>query len=95
MSTPTYDWECILGDIAWLLGTLPNESNPHVRTPINSQALADWLKVPRKTMIGWKDGTQPRHADGEMLLAHWGRLAGKSRDFAPKTFAVLPSAKFK
>lgn len=92
---PTYDWEKLLDDIAWLLGEAPDAENPYVRNPITAQALATWLKVPRKTMIGWRDGTQPKHADGEMLIAQWCRLAGKGREFAPKSYAVLPSSKVK
>ena len=95
MKTQTFDWAEILGDIAWLLGEITDPENPHIRVPVNAQALADWLKVPRKTMLGWKDGTEPRHPDGEMLIAQWCRLAGKGRDFAPKHYAVLPSSKFK
>lgn len=93
MSIQTFDWPRLLDDLAWLLGDPPDHDNPYVRTPISAQALAEWLKVPRKTMIGWRDGTQPRHADGEMLIAQWTRMAGKGREFVPKSYAVLPSAK--
>ena len=95
MNNQTFDWTNILDDIAWLLGESPDPSNLNVRVPISAQALSVWLKVPRKTMLGWRDGTQPKHMDGEMLISHWCRLAGKSRDFVPKTHVVLPSAKFK
>jgi hypothetical protein len=95
MSLPTFDWENILDDIAWLLGDPVMPDNPHVRKPISAQALAEWLKVPRKTMLGWRSGSQPKHADGEMLIAQWCRLAGKGREFVPKSYAVLPSAKVK
>jgi hypothetical protein len=89
----TYDWERILDDIAWLLGEAPDPANAYVRIPCSAQSLAAFLSTPRKTMLGWRAGSQPKHADGEMLIAQWCRLAGKGREFVPKSYAVLPSAK--
>lgn len=89
----TFDWEKIIDDIAWLLGDAPDPSNVYVRVPVSAQSLAEWLSIPRKTMLGWRSGSQPKHADGEMLIAQWCRLAGKGREFVPKSYAVLPSAK--
>ena len=93
MSLRVVDWDKLLGDLEWLLGEQPDPDLPHVRKPISTQALADWLKVPRKTMIGWRDGSQPKHQDGEALILHWCRLSCKARDFVPMTAVILSSSK--
>ena len=45
--------------------------------------LAEALKIPRGTLRGWMDGSEPRHTDGEALLDRWCRMTGKARIFAP------------
>jgi len=80
--TDRTDWPKILGDIAYLLGE-PNARNPQLRDPISSYQLADALHVPRGTLRGWMDGSEPKHTDGERLLERWCALTGRSRSFAP------------
>jgi hypothetical protein len=92
MISRVVDWDKLLGDLEWLLGE-PDINNPYVRKPISAQALADWLKVPRKTMLGWRDGSQPKHQDGEILIQHWCRLAGKGREFLPTTHVIFSASK--
>jgi hypothetical protein len=76
------DWPRLLSDLAYLLGeAAPNGIGP--RVPCNIQALADHLSVPRGTLRGWIDGSEPKHADGEQLLDRWRVLTGKPREFAP------------
>lgn len=36
-------------------------------------AVADETGIPRKTLDGYRSGSEPRHSDGELLLALWER----------------------
>ena len=80
--TVRVDWPKLLADLAHLLGE-PEAGNPAARAPCGERQLTDRLRVPRSTLRGWFDGSEPKHADGERLLDHWGRLTGKARQFAP------------
>jgi hypothetical protein len=77
------DWAALLGEIAWLLG----DPEPHLegqRVPCSQERLATALGVPRGTLRGWMDGSEPKHTDGEKLLDRWCGLTGKARLFAPR-----------
>jgi hypothetical protein len=76
------DWPVLLDDIAYIVGE-PDPGNPEVRVPCSQNQLANALDVPRGTLRGWMDGSEPRHTDGEKLLDRWCRLTGKGRGFAP------------
>lgn len=78
----TIDWPSILADLAYRLGE-PDAANPDARTPCGERTLAGYLGVPRGTLRGWMEGSEPRHADGELLLVRWCVLTGKDRSFAP------------
>lgn len=39
--------------------------------------------IPHPTLLAWGQGTEPRHNNGERLLAFWAAATGKSRDDAP------------
>lgn len=80
--TVRVDWCRVLGDIAYLLGE-PDGTLEGVRAPCSERDLADALGVPRGTLRGWMDGSEPRHADGEQLLDRWCKLTAKARIFAP------------
>lgn len=47
--------------------------------------VADQAEIPRTTMLGWQQGREPRHADGETLLSFWAAACSKSRDEVPMT----------
>lgn len=81
--TLAIDWERLFDDLAHVLGDC-NEATGQ-RTPISTSALADALQVPRGTLRNWLDGSEPRHVDGERILAMWCRLTCKGREFAPRT----------
>lgn len=49
------------------------------------QSVADAIHVPRTTLLGWKQGAEPKHADGEKLVAMWSSCCGLSRDQVPMT----------
>jgi len=41
------------------------------------------LGVSKSTLIGWKMGVEPRHADGERLIVLWLEVTGKQRGELP------------
>lgn len=90
------DWPRLLDDIAYLIGE-PIHEGSSVRTPVGSRALADYLGpwvrpdegLNRGTLRGWLEGAEPRHSDGECLIAVWCRLCGKSEESAPITVRSL------
>lgn len=90
MTHARVDFTKVLDDIAYLLGDARLD-NPLLRDPCSQEKLAEALDVPRGTLRGWIDGSEPRHADGEKLLVTWCRLTGKARTFAPAS-RVLYSA---
>ena len=69
------DFAKILDDIAYMLGE-PDPGNPQVRLAVSQERLAAAIGFPRGTIRNWLDGSEPRHFDGEQLLAHWCRLTG-------------------
>jgi hypothetical protein len=84
------DWQTILDELAWLLG----EDTPTGRQRAGTRVLAAYLHVNRGAVRRWlEDGSEPRHSDGELLLAAWCRLTGRHPDFAPRTRPVLSAAK--
>lgn len=80
----TIDWPRLLGDLAWLYGE-PDAENPvPTRIDLPIYALANKLNVSRGTLRRWlEEGAEPRHSDGEMLIALWERATGKGRQYLP------------
>lgn len=37
-------------------------------------AVAEETGIPRKTIDGFRSGSEPRHSDGELLIALWERV---------------------
>lgn len=58
---------------------------------LRSQQIADRIQVARTTVVGWKQGAEPKHADGETLLELWVAITGKPRKYAPRV-QPFPSA---
>lgn len=86
------DWPKVLDDIAYLLGE-PLATNELLREPVSVVKLADALDYPRGTVRNWQDGSEPKHFDGERILAYWCRLTGKARTFVPVDRYVYSAAK--
>lgn len=42
------------------------------------------IHIPRTTILGWKQGAEPKHSDGEKLVGIWQSLTGKSRENLPQ-----------
>ncbi|MDO8298457.1 hypothetical protein [Lacisediminimonas sp.] len=45
--------------------------------------IEEHLDVAKSTMLGWKAGAEPRHADGELLIVLWIQVTGEARDALP------------
>lgn len=51
------------------------------------------INVPKSTMMGWRNlDAEPRHADGERLIALWCRVCTLPRDALPLNVQDLMSA---
>lgn len=48
------------------------------------ESVAKHIEVAKSTVLGWKQGAEPRHGDGELLLALWEHVTGRSRTTAPR-----------
>lgn len=46
-------------------------------------AVADASGIPRKTLDGYRSGAEPRHSDGELLIALWERVMRPPLPMAP------------
>lgn len=47
------------------------------------QGAADEIGVARTTLIGWKQGAEPRYSEGERLVLLWCKITGESRENMP------------
>lgn len=50
---------------------------------MTAQAVADSIESAKSTVLGWKTGAQPKHSDGERLIALWMRMTDQTRDQLP------------
>lgn len=57
--------------------------------------VAHQIDAPRTTVMGWRDGIEPRHDDGERLLRFWSECTGMSRLDVPYTHREPSAAKFR
>jgi hypothetical protein len=55
--------------------------------PINSVAMM--IRVPHGTVKGWKDGAEPKYADGEKLIEFWVQITGRLPDTVPRAQPVI------
>ncbi len=52
------------------------------------RAVAVQVGVPHSTLMGWKNlGHEPKHTEGERLLAFWARALDREASAAPRTQA--------
>lgn len=87
----TIDWPRVLDDLSHLLGE-GAFAFPHARQPLTSRQLATELQIARSTLVGWTQGSEPKHSDGEALLDRWCTLSGKARHHAPLERRSLKAA---
>lgn len=88
------DWPTLIGDVAYMLGDA-HPSNPSVRIPVGTQHLADHLGFARMTVVGWINGSEPKHHDGEKIIETWCSLTGRARTFVPRAPASMSAAQMR
>lgn len=54
-----------------------------LRSGYSIQGAADEIGVARTTLIGWRQGAEPRYSEGERLVLLWCKITGESRDKLP------------
>lgn len=54
------------------------------RRGYSDMAIADAIGAPRSTVRGWKQGAEPRHADGERMILLWCQVTGTDRTKLPR-----------
>lgn len=57
------------------------------RLGVPSQMIADSVGVAKSTLLGWKQGAEPKHGDGERLIAFWCRVTERQREALPSVSA--------
>ena len=67
--TPTIDWFQVIMEIS--------------RYGFSMQVIAQSIGVARTTLLGWKQGAEPRHSEGDRLLTFWTNVTGHDRSEAP------------
>lgn len=53
------------------------------RLGFSAQGVAEAIRVPKSTLLGWKQGAEPKHGDGEKLIAFWCQASGNDRGSLP------------
>lgn len=81
MSDTGIDWSAILDELR--------------RRGIGPSSVAEQIGIPKSTLLGWRDGAQPGHADGEKLLAFWCRVTSSARESAPRIRLYPSGASFR
>lgn len=56
-----------------------------LRRGITLALVSQQTKVPTGTLQGWKQGAEPKHADGERIIAFYLQVTGESREKVPMT----------
>lgn len=45
--------------------------------------VSHFTEIPKSTLIGYKQGSEPRYSDGKRLLSFWAQAAGKAEGDVP------------
>ncbi|MCB2251806.1 hypothetical protein KTQ74_07870 [Pseudomonas chlororaphis] len=53
------------------------------RAGYSPQSVADAIGVARTTLLGWKQGAEPRYTEGERLVLFWVQATGQARTTLP------------
>jgi hypothetical protein len=53
------------------------------RKGFTTRSMADAIHVPPSTLLGWKQGAEPKHVEGERLVLLWMDLVQKPREDLP------------
>lgn len=66
---PRIDWFRVLADLS--------------RNGLGERGVARRIRVSKTTINGWKQGAEPRHSDGERLIALWCERLAQVRGEVP------------
>lgn len=58
-------------------------------------ALEAHIAIPKSTLIGYKQGAEPKHTDGERLVGFWCQVTANGREHVPTEAFVLSVARSK
>lgn len=53
------------------------------RAGYSLQSVADAVGVAKSTLVGWKQGAEPRYSEGELLVSFWCEQMGRAREKLP------------
>lgn len=59
------------------------------RRGIPTATVAALTTIPKSTILGWKQGAEPKHADGERLVQLWMQVTDLCREHVPMTRCPL------
>lgn len=45
--------------------------------------IAAYTRIPKSTLIGWMQGSEPRHQDGETIIRFWSEATQMPREALP------------
>jgi hypothetical protein len=68
---PRTDWFRVLADLQY--------------AECSNTDVAEYIGVPQTTLLGWKQGSEPRHHDGQRLLELWAMVTGGTFEARPMT----------
>lgn len=54
-----------------------------LRRGYSLSSVASHISVPKSTLIGWKQGAEPRYSEGERLISFWVQVTGSDRAAVP------------
>ncbi len=54
------------------------------RRGIPTSSVGSLLRIPKSTILGWKQGAEPKHRDGEELIELWVRITGQPSTLVPR-----------
>ena len=57
---------------------------------VTLRQIAHAMQIPKATIINWKNGAEPRHSDGERLIAFWCGHLGRERNELPVLSRYAP-----
>ena len=57
------------------------------RVGVSSYQIQRKIDVAQSTVLRWAGGSEPRHVDGEMLIAIWCEKTGKRRNELPRVYS--------
>ena len=54
------------------------------RNGVPVASVSTTIRVPKSTILGWKQSSEPKHVDGEALIAFWIKVTSKARSDLPR-----------